>query len=44
MAVHVIGLSNGPLIGFQYFPREDIEEDFNELNIYLLIICVRFIF
>jgi len=38
------GLANGPMIGFQYLPQEEIEDDWTELNIYLLIICLRFVF
>lgn len=41
--IEIIGLGNGPLIGVQYFPKEDVEDDWNELNIYLLLICIRII-
>jgi len=44
MSVHIIGLANGPMVGIQYFPKEDIEDDWNELNFYLLVICIRLIF
>ena len=44
MSVHIIGLANGPMLGIQYFPKEDIEDDWNELNFYLLVICIRLIF
>ena len=42
-SVEIIGLAHGALLGFQYFPIGDLEEeeDWNEFNIYLLIICIR---
>jgi hypothetical protein len=37
----VIGLAYGPLLGFQYIDKaKDDEDDWNEFNIYLLIICL----
>jgi len=33
----------GILFGFSYFPKEE-EEDKNELNIYLLLICISIIY
>ena len=43
-SLEIIGLAHGPLLGVQYFPKEDQEEDWNELNIYLLLICIKIIF
>ena len=39
MEFKVIGLAHGPLIGFQYMDKME-EEDWNEFNIYLHLICL----
>ena len=39
MDFKVIGLAHGPLLGFQYIDKVD-KDDWNEFNIYLLIICL----
>lgn len=39
MEFRVIGLAHGPLLGFQYLDKM-AEEDFNEFNIYLLLVCL----
>ena len=46
-SIEIVRMANGPLLGIQYFPLDDrmeafADEDWAELNIYLLIICVRF--
>tara|TARA_R110002012_G_scaffold96393_2_gene232375 strand:- start:2407 stop:2547 length:141 start_codon:yes stop_codon:yes gene_type:complete len=41
MDFKIIGLAHGPLIGFQYIDKiGDDEDDWNEFNIYLLIVCL----
>lgn len=45
MDLKIIGLANGPMVGVQYFPKGDRdeiheEEDWNELSVYLLLICI----
>ena len=35
----IIGLAHGPLFGFQYLEKIN-EDDWNEFNIYLIIICL----
>ena len=32
---------DGPLIGFTYFPKNEVQ-DFNELNLYLIFIVLHF--
>ena len=39
MDFKIIGLAHGPLLGFQFLDKVD-EGDWNEFNIYLLIICL----
>ena len=40
MELRIIDRSKvGILIGFSYFPKDE-EEDKNELNIYLLLVCI----
>ena len=39
MDFKIIGLAHGPLFGFQYIDKI-YEDDRNEFNIYLLIICL----
>ena len=43
-SVEIIGLAHGILLGAQYFaPSETYaDDDYHELNIYLLIVCIRF--
>lgn len=45
MEIQVVGLANGILCGVQYFPKgegqiDEEVEDWNELNIYLLLITL----
>ena len=42
-SIEIIGLAHGILLGAQYFGKDETyaDEDFNELNIYLLVICIR---
>jgi len=41
MDFKIIGLAHGPLIGFQYIDKiAGNEDDWNEFNIYLLIVCL----
>ena len=40
MEFKIIGLADGPLIGFQFLDRLH-EDDWNEFNIYLLLICLN---
>ena len=40
MDFKIIGLAHGPLIGFQFLDRLH-EDDWNEFNIYLLLICLN---
>ena len=40
MEFKIIGLAHGPLIGFQLLDRLH-EDDWNEFNIYLLLICLN---
>ena len=39
MEFKVVGSAHGPLIGFQFLDKLH-EEDWNEFNIYLLLICL----
>ena len=39
MEFKVVGLAHGPLIGFQFLDKLH-EENWNEFNIYLLLICL----
>ena len=36
-------ISTGPLLGFSYYPKEDIN-DFDEVNIYFIIFALHFKF
>jgi len=40
MEFRIIALGHGVLFGAQYFEKEH-EQDFNELSIYLLIVCLN---
>jgi len=42
-ALEIVGLGHGPMVGVQFFGREDhVDDDVNELNIYLLVkqLCI----
>ena len=39
MDFKIIALADGPLVGFQYIPSSDQEDDWTEFNIYLLLFC-----
>ena len=46
MDTKIIGLAHGPMVGVQYFAKGEGDmgdgnvEDWNELSIYLLLICI----
>ena len=51
MSLNIVGMKikfalverflDGPLIGFTYFPKDEVQ-DFNELNLYLIFIVLHF--
>ena len=40
MDFKIIALADGPLVGFQYIPSSGEEEDWTEVNVYLLLFCL----
>jgi hypothetical protein len=42
MSVKIDLFSDGILVGFTYYPAGEIDDDFNELNIYLFIIRISY--